>query len=420
LKILKLKNGISGKAGALLLPLCLLVSCMTNEPSPVPTRWMGPTADGHYPDTGLLGEWPEGGPEILWTCDSLGTGFSSAVIQNNFLYTAGMIDSTGYLFKLTLKGELVYRVPYGREWTGSTRGTRGSPTLVGEKAYLVSGMGKVVCFSSADGKIIWSRDMFRDFDGLNITWGINETPVVDGEMIYITPGGKEHNVVALDRHNGELVWTCKGKGDVSAYCTPLLFEHNGRKLLTTYTAGSLLGIDPLTGELLWTVDVHWEWSVHLNTPIYQGGRIFFPTGLEVGGGMAELSEDGSSVEVLWRNQGCDTRYTAILVDGYIYGSFSDNRDLTWRCIEWKTGREAWRSRELSFGQAIFADGMLYLYTSNGEILLVRPDPGALKVISRARVTHGSGLHLAKPVIHDGVLYVRHGDAMIAYELKNES
>jgi outer membrane protein assembly factor BamB len=239
-------------------------------------------------------------------------------------------------------------------------------------------------------------------------------------MIYITPGGKEHNVVALDRHNGELVWTCKGKGDVSAYCTPLLFEHNGRKLLTTYTAGSLLGIDPLTGELLWTVDVHWEWSVHLNTPIYQGGRIFFPTGLEVGGGMAELSEDGSSVEVLWRNQGCDTRYTAILVDGYIYGSFSDNRDLTWRCIEWETGREAWRSRELSFGQAIFADGMLYLYTSNGEILLVRPDPGALKVISRARVTHGSGLHLAKPVIHDGVLYVRHGDAMIAYELKNES
>jgi outer membrane protein assembly factor BamB len=329
-----------------------------------------------------------------------------------------MIDSTGYLFKLNLKGDLIYRVPYGIEWTGSTPGTRGSPTLVQDKIYLISGNGKVICFNRADGSIVWSKEMFTDFDGKNITWGINETPVVDGDLVYITPGGKEYNVVALNRHTGDLVWSCQGKGEVSAYCTPLLFEHSGRKILTTYTAGYLLGIDAESGELLWSLDAHTEWSVHSTTPIYHEGAIFFPTGLEVGGGKLKLSEDGDSVSVLWMNDVCDFRFTGLLLDGYIYESFSDNKDLTWRCVDWDTGTETFTSKELAFGSTIFADGMFYIYSNKGELALVKPDPHGLMIISQTKVTHGSGLHMAVPVIHHGILYIRHGHALIAYELKD--
>ena len=397
----------------------LLAGCRSQltDSSVLPTRWMGPSGNGIYPDTGLLKEWPAEGPEILWTYENLGIGFSSAVIQNGNVYITGMTDSTGFLYKLNLEGKLLFRVPYGTEWTGSTPGTRGSPTVVQDKIYLVSGKGKVICFNQSDGSIIWSKDLFNDFNGKNITWGINETPVVDGNLIYVTPGGKEYNLIALTRQTGELVWSCKGEGEVSAYCSPLLFEHNGRKILTTYTAGHLLGIDAKSGNLLWSIDAHWEWPVHLSTPVYKEGSIFFPTGLGVGGGKLSLSENGDSASVVWMNNACDTRFAGLLLDGYIYGAFSENKDYTWECVDWETGEELYHTRELGFGCSVFADGMIYCYTNKGELAMVKPDPGALDIVSQTKVTYGSGLHMSVPTIYNGVLYIRHGSALIAYKLK---
>jgi outer membrane protein assembly factor BamB len=399
--------------------IILLTGCRSriSDHSVLPTRWMGPEGNGIYPDTGLLREWPPEGPEILWTYEELGAGFSSAIVQDGYVYTTGMVDSTGFLYKLDLKGQLVYRVPYGPEWNGSTPGTRGSPMVARDEIYLVSGKGRVCCFNQGDGSLIWSKEMFQDFDGRPITWGINETPVVDDDLIYVTPGGEVNNVVALDRHTGDLVWSCRGESEVSAYCSPLLFEQNGRKILTTYTAGHLLGIDAGTGDLLWSVDAHWEWSVHACTPVYREGAILFPTGLEVGGGKLTLSEDGDSASVVWMNHACDYRYTGLLQDGYVYGSYSDNKDLTWNCVDWETGEEMFRSRELGFGCAAFADGKFYTYTIKGELAMVKPDPGGLNIVSQTRVTLGSGLHMSMPTICQGVLYIRHGNALIAYELK---
>jgi outer membrane protein assembly factor BamB len=406
------------KVGSSMLMILLLWGCQANKATlqEETTRWLGPAGNGIYPDSGLLKEWPPEGPEILWTFDSLGMGFSSIIIQDDYLFTNGMIDSTGYLYKLNLNGDLVYMVPYGPEWTGSYRGTRGSPTVVGDKIYLVSGKGKLICFNNEDGSILWSKGYIHEFGGQNITWGINETPVVDGDLIYATPGGKENNVIALNRHTGELVWSCKGEGELSAYCTPLLIDHNGRKLLITYTASHLIGIDPVLGKLLWSVDVTNEYSVHFWTPIFHDGAIYYPTGNELGGGKLKLSEDGDSVSAVWKNQLVDFKISAMLVEGYIFESYSDYERLTWRCVDWETGEELFASRDLDCGRGIYADGMLYLYTNRGELALVKPDPKELKIVSQTKVTHGSYLHQAQPTMHNGVLYIRHGKAMIAYKV----
>jgi outer membrane protein assembly factor BamB len=405
---------------ALLLSLWLIsffvTGCSPGSQEQIATRWMGPSADGHYPDKRLLKQWPEEGPEILWIYDSLGIGFGSAAIQGKYLYTTGMIDSTGYLYKMNLSGELVYSVPYGPEWNGSYPGSRGTPTLVGDKGYLVSGMGRLVCFNIDDGGISWTRDYISDFGGENIRWGIAEIPVVEGDIVYATPGGKEFNVVALNRHNGEMIWSCSGSGDLSAYCTPLIFEHNGRSMLVTYTASHLLGIDRKNGELLWSFDVPWEWSVHECTPLYINGEILFPTGNEVGGGKLRLSEDGSSVTLLWENNVCDFTLSAIYEDGYVYSSYGDYKRLNWSCSDWISGEEVFTSKDLNPGKCLIADGMMYIYTAGGELVLVRPDPSGFRIISKAIVRKGSGLHMALPVLHKGILYVRHGNAMIAYKV----
>ena len=395
----------------------LLVTCTgTGIMAQLPTRWRGTTGDGIYRESGLLKEWPANGPEILWSFKELGQGHSSAIVDGGFIYTSGMIGGTGYLFKFGMDGSLVYRKPYGPEFTESWYGTRGTPVIVGDRVYLASGHGKLVCFSSGTGKILWSKDLFRDFDGKNIQWGFNETPVVDGDLIYVTPGGRNNNVVALDRFTGDLVWSSRGLGELSAYCTPLLFEHNGRKILATHTASHLRGLDAATGKLLWSRHQPNQWSVHANTPLYHEGALFYFSGYGQGGGLLKLNDDGSSVTPGWFMKELDSRMGgAVLVDGHLYSSGDNSRE--WRCVEWTTGKEKYASSEVGKGVVIFADGMLYCYSDRGELALVEATPDGFNVLSKTRVTLGSEQHWAHPMIHDGVLYVRHGQALIAYKVK---
>jgi len=400
------------KVISILLAAVIFLNIQAQEP----TRWRGPSANGIYPETGLLKQWPAGGPEILWSYEQLGQGHSSAAVVNGFVYTTGMIDGTGFLFKFDLNGKLIYRKPYGPEFTESWYGTRGTPVVVGGKIYLESGLGKLVCINDSDGEILWSKELFSVFDGKNISWGVNETPVIDGDIIYVTPGGRKNNVVALNRHSGKLIWSSAGKGELSAYCTPLLFNHNGRKMLATHSASHIMGLDAATGKLLWSQYQPNTYSVHANTPIYHDGELYYFSGYGQGGGKLKLSKDGSSVSRGWFKNINDSRMGgAVLVDGYLYGSGDVSRQ--WRCLEWENGKEMYVADTIARGAVIYAEGMLYCYSERGELALVKADPSEFLLISKTRVALGSEQHWAHPMIHDGVLYVRHGRALIAYRVK---
>lgn len=394
-----------------------LLWCMLGQGfSQEATHWRGPSANGIYDETGLLKEWPLDGPEELWSYEKVGKGHSSPVVSEGALYVSGLLEETGVLFKFDLDGNLIWKKAYGPEFSISFPGTRGTPVLAGQKIYLESGLGTLYCMHKSDGSVLWSKNLLKDFDGTSITWGLNETPVVDGDVIYATPGGKDNNVVALNRHTGKLIWSSKGKGEHSAYCTPLLFEHNGRKILVTHTASHLIGLDALNGTLLWSERHTNEFSVHANTPIYHEGGIFYFSGYGKGGGMLKLSQDGASVDLVWYNQKLDSRLGgAVVVDGYIYTSGDHARE--WRCVDWNTGKETYVSADLGKGGVVYADGMLYCYSDRGELALVKADPPSFKLISKTMVTKGSEQHWAHPMIHEGVLYLRHGSALIAYKVK---
>ena len=380
------------------------------------TRWRGDTGNGIYNESDLLKSWPIGGPEELWSFEQLGKGHSSVAVSQGNLYTAGLVDQTGMLYKFDLDGNLVWKKAYGPDFFESFPGTRGTPVLVGEKIYLQSGLGTLYCFHKSDGAVLWSKDLFKDFDGSNIRWGMNETPVIDGDVIYATPGGKQNNIIALNRHTGKLIWSSRAKGELSAYCTPLLFEHNGRKILVTHTASHLVGLDAASGTLLWSQKQPNEYSVHANTPVYYEGAIFYFSGYGQGGGLLRLSQDGSSVTQEWFSKKLDSRMGgAVLLDGYLYTSGDYARE--WRCIAWESGEEMYVSSELGKGVVIYADGMLYCYSDQGELALAEADPSGFKVVSKTKVTKGSEQHWAHPVIHEGVLYLRHGSALIAYKVK---
>jgi outer membrane protein assembly factor BamB len=377
------------------------------------TVWRNGT-DGVYNETGLLNKWPDAGPEILWAFEELGLGHSSPVVSGNFIYITGMSDGNGFLFKFDLNGKLIYKKGYGPEYNESYHGPRGSPVIAGDLIYLISGYGNVMCLKESNAEKVWSVDMVKNYGGKVIRWGYNETPVIDGDVIYCTPGGK-NSVIALNRHTGKLIWSSPGKGELSAYCTPLLFEHNGRKILATHTESHLIGIDPSTGKMLWSHSHPNKWSVHANTPIYHDGGIFFFSGYGQGSGKINLSADGSKVSLAWNNPLDSRMGGAVLINGYIYGSGDNNRD--WRCIDWKTGKDMYTSTVIGKGVTIAADGKLFCYSDRGELALVNVTPAKFDLVSQTRVTLGSEQHWAHPVIHNGILYLRHGKAFIAYKVK---
>ncbi len=381
-----------------------------------PTKWRGPNGNGVYNETGLLKKWPAKGPEILWHFDNLGQGHSSPAFANGLIYISTMFETTGYIYAITPDGKLKWKAPYGPEMSESYPGSRATPVIAGDLLYIYSGLGVLTCMDSKNGNVKWRKNVFKDFDGTNIQWGVTETVVVDGGLVYVTPGGKKNNVVALNRNNGDLVWTSPAKGETSAYCTPLLVELPARKLLVTMTANHIIGIDASTGKMLWSHPQTNRYQVHANTPVYHDGGLFCFSGYGQGGVKLELSKDGSSVTKAWFSDKLDSRMGGmVLVNGFLYGSGDNNRE--WRCVDWKTGAEKYADKSIGKGVVIYADGMLYCYSDKGELALAVATPAGFKLVSQTKVELGSEQHWSHPAIDNGRLYLRHGNVLIAYKIK---
>ena len=393
----------------------LMVSCSGRKEF---SQWRGPDRDGKYPDTGLLKEWPDDGPDMLWSFEGLGAGHGSVSLAGDRLFVLGMLDTIGVIFSFDLQGNLLWQKEYGLEWSTNYVGTRSTPTIKDGLLYFVSGQSVAYCMDTDTGELIWSVDMQEKFDGRQIRWGMAESPLLDGDRIILTPGGVEHNVVALDRFSGEVIWTSKGNSEQSAYCSPILVRHNDTRLIVTMTSKSVIGIDADNGDAYWRIEHRQGNKINANSPVYNDGMVFCASGsadtLE-GHVMIRLSDDGKKAEAEWRNE---ERFNLlgglILHEGYLYSSTFNKKEFY--CMDAKTGDVKYVSDQVSGGATIYADGLFYCYGTDGVLALVEADENRCRVISSFKVEMGTGQHWAHPVIHEGKLYMRHGDALISYNV----
>jgi len=379
-------------------------------------QWRGKNRDGKYNETGLLKSWPENGPTMLWHFDGLGDGHASAAVTSEKVYTTGTLDDKGYVFAFSHEGNLIWKSEIGKAWMESWDGVRTTPLIIGEKLYIMSAYGKLVCMNSKSGETIWTVDLFKEHNGRNIRWGVTENLLVDGDKLFVTTGGVQSNVIAIDRNTGNLIWMCAGNGEKSAYNSPALIEHNNRKILVTMTENSVLGIDPSNGKLLWSHEHTNEWSVHPNTPLYHNGFIYYVSGYGSGGGLLKLSNDGNIVSKVWTNSSLDNQMGGVIyLDGRLYGAGQNSRKLI--CLDWETGEELFSTKEFQKGNTIYADGLLYCYDERGKVGLVKPEESSFNVISEFKVPYGADQHWAHLVIHNKRLYVRHGTSLMVYDIE---
>jgi outer membrane protein assembly factor BamB len=435
------------KTNQLSLLFLLLFTVVFNTQSQDLAQWRGINRDGIYKDKDLLKMWAPNGPTLIWSTDQVGSGFSSPVVSDNLLYINGEINRVAHLFAFGLDGKLQWKYANGPEFFGegysaNFPGARSAPTVYSGLVYICSGMGRIACLDALSGEEKWTVNMVSDLGGIINMFGYSESLLVDENKVYCYPGGKETNVVALDRLTGKVIWKSQAKGDGVSFCSPMMIklpERTGTKqvrnietgellsktvkyaplnILVTTSKEYLLGINAETGELLWS---HKEDSVklegeHCNTPIYADGAIYCISGDDKGNGAykLQLSPDGKSIEEVWRNgKVLNALGGFVKIGNRIYTSSKDNK---LKVLDTETGQVT-ESLSGMKGNLVAADDLLFFYTDNGYINLIKGIGTKLEVVSKFKITQGTKEHFSHPVIANGVLYVRHGNALMAYGIK---
>jgi outer membrane protein assembly factor BamB len=406
---------------------CLMMACAAwGEDWP---QWRGPNRDGKSGETGLLRSWPEGGPELVWAAEGLGEGYSSVAVVGGRVYTTGMNGAKREeLTALGADGKRLWSAEYGKAWTRSWAGAKSTPTVVGERLYVVSTTGEVACLDAGKGEVVWASDPGRDYEPMVKPWGTAESPLVTGGKVIFTCGGRKASVLALDARDGKVVWASKALGDKRAFCSPIAVERgDGGVAVVGATGNYIWAVDSADGSVLWTFAYTDKYGGgrratdnNTNTPIWSEGHVYVTSGYDKGGVKLRPGADWRSVEEVWHDPVLDSHHGhAVLAGGFLYGAtWINNRKGTWACVDWRTGKARWEEAWETKGCVIWAEGMLYcLEEKGGRLALVEASPEGWKERGSFVLPKGKGMAWAHPAISGGRLYARRGDALMVYDVK---
>jgi len=404
---------------ALLVFQCLALPAAQAEDWP---QFRGPNRDGKSTETGLLSAWQAEGPELLWSASGVGAGFTHVSVANGLVYVTGLVGEEGVLRAYTTDGEPRWKAGYGPEWTGRSPGARSIPTVHAGLVYVASALGNIACFDAVSGEPVWSVRLFDDYEAPQVMWGYAESFLVDGENLIATPCGEKATLVALNRKTGAPVWASPALGQGSSFCSPLLIERGGRRLIVTLTETAVVAFSAEDGTVVWQHPYQNVRQNHPITPIHHEGVLYVTSGYGKGAIGLTLSEDGGSVAQVWEQPRQDPVHgQAVLVDGYVYASSHQRAAGKWSCVELATGRQAWEDAGVGKGgSVIYADGLLYCFSEDGTMGLVRPSSEGCEVICSFRpFEDAAGPYWAHPVVSDGRLYIRHGDTLQCYDVSDD-
>ena len=385
------------------------------------SQWRGPNRHGRSTETGLLNEWPEGGPRLIWTVEDIGQGYSTVSIKDGLIYITGIVGEELVVTAFDLDGNVKWRTPHGPGWSRqrSRPGSRATPTVDGDRLYLISGHGKLASFHRTTGKKLWTVDLMSTFDGKVPGWGGAESVLIDGDRLICTPGGQRVGVVALDKITGKTIWEGDPLETPAPYASPILVEFGGVRQFVSLVQSGLVGVDANDGRFLW----RYRRAAPPNRPacsdpLYFDGYVFGASGYNNGGGLVKLAVEGTGVtaaEVWETNEMVNQHGGMVIVDGHIYGNHHNG----WSCLSWETGEPKWHDKGVGKGSLTYADGMLYCVSEqSGTVGLVRATPTAFEMTGTFKMpSGGEGPYWAHPVVCGGRLYLRHADALHAYDIQ---
>lgn len=397
-------------------------------------QWNGPNRDGISTETGLLKKWPANGPPLVWKASNLGVGLSGISIQNGRIFTMGDRGEDQFVIALNLSdGKELWAQKIGHAWDKDHNGPgpRCTPAADGQYVYALGTGSDLACFNAATGKIKWTLNYKKEFDGKMMSqWGFSESPLVDGDRLICTPGAKDALLVALNKLTGKPIWKCaadnlgpNGK-DGAGYASIVISTGGGVKQYVQLVGRGLVGVRASDGKLLWHYNKVANHTANISTPIVRGDYVFASTSYGAGAALVKLSSDGDGVkadEVYFLKGDVFQNHHGgmVLVGDYLYGGHGQNRGAP-LCIEFLTGKIKWMEKHgPGDGSAAYsyADGKLYVRYQNGIMALIDCTPDGYQEISQFKIPDQTQPSWPHPVIAGGKLYLREQDHLLCYDLK---
>ena len=378
-------------------------------------QWRGPNRDGVSKETGLLKQWPAEGPPLLWKASGAGRGYSSFSVANGRLYTMGLRGDREFVIAFDIaNGKEAWATPHGAAFRNDRGdGPRGTPTVDGDRVYALGGNGDLSAIEAKTGKLIWSKNVLKEFGGSNITWGISESPLVLGNKVLVNAGGRNASIVALNKADGAVLW--KSQSDEAGYSSAIPLQVNGGTQVVFFTAERAVGLDVNDGRLLWEYAKPSNNVANVATPIARANRVFISSDYGTGGGVVEIKPDGKAQEIYFTKDMRNHHSSSILIGDHLYGFSS----AVLTAMKFDTGEIAWRDRSVGKGSLVFADGHLYAFSEGGVVGLIEATPEGYKEKGRFKIQQDSLPTWAHPVVVGGRLYLRDQDTIYAYDVKQK-
>ncbi len=401
-----------------------LAAAEKRDSQPSWPQFLGPDRNGISKETGLMEEWPTGGPKEVWRVDG-GVGMSGLAISRGRLVTMLQIDGKQFVAALNAStGKPIWKTAVAPEYRNQMGdGPRATPTIVDDRVFVFTGEGILAALNFEDGSTVWSNDVVKQHSSKPADYGMACSPLVLGDDVIVTVGARRATVAAYNAKTGQPEWTASTE-DATGYSSPALLEVGGRNQIVVYTGSSALGLQPGSGAVLWRFPYKTDFDCNIATPIAYKGNVFISSGENHGCVLLTLTADGDKTDVkeVWSSQGGkavlrNEWQTSILLDGHLYGldnvgSAGPVTHLT--CIKADTGERVWQ--ELRFGKSnlIAADGKLFFSTMKGELVVARATPDGYDEIGRAQVI---GRTRQAPAIAGGLIYLRDDAEIVCLDVR---
>ncbi len=405
-----------------------LLSLVAAAPALAQSDWpqfLGPNRNGISAETGLLDAWPEGGPKELWRVKG-GVGMSGLAIQGGKLLTLVQKDGQQFLVAVNAEtGAPLWETPLASQYENEMgNGPRATPTIAGERAFAYTGEGVLACVNLEGGKLLWKHDVPKEHGGKPADYGMASSPLVVGRQVIVVAGAPK-TVVAYDIETGKAAWTAGEDG--AGYSSPALLDVGGQRQIVVFTGGSAIGLAPEKGTLLWSYAYETDYECNIATPLAHRGQVFLSSGENHGSVLLGLRADGEKFapREMWTSQGASSVLrnewqTSILLGAHLYGfdnvgSAGPVTHLT--CVEAATGKRVWQQTRFGKGNLIAADGMLFISTMKGELVVARASPKGYEELGRKTVCEATR---QAPALAGGRLYLRDDKEIVCLDVRKTS
>lgn len=370
-------------------------------------EWRGKGRLGVWAEDGILEVFPEEGLEVKWRT-TLGSGYAGPSVAGGRIFVTDFRPTQrnrGFERALALDeetGEILWEHEWEVDYTGLQLvyaiGPRATPTVDGDRVFVLGAMGRLVALAVDTGEVLWQKDFVRDYEASVPVWGMPSAPLVDGERVIALAAGEPNaKVVALHRDTGKEIWRALSSDWEPGYSQPVIFSPGGKRRLMIWHPRALSVLDPVSGTVEWEKPFVVTMGMTVSTPILEGRHLFVSSFYD-GARMWKLDENGSEAVLLWESSGesevqSDKIHTlintAVIQGDYLYGIDSYGQV---RCLELETGKRVWESLNVTrekqrWAAAFFVrlDDRYFINNDRGELIIARFSPEGFQEISRTQL-----------------------------------